>query len=157
MTDIELIGRMDILHNRGYGRGGFLVELYPTNVYYDKATAIEYFHAHYLNPLGPFKKEIKIVLYARRRYIEYRMDFKTEFWKSCSEEEFIDNYLKPFLSLFRNYINGEIDYMLKGEYAYLPKDLYPDYFASKYKLTQESEKNATEQLFNSADYYSSRI
>lgn len=157
MTDAELISRMDILHNRGYGRGGFLVELYPTNVYYNKDTVIEYFRAHYLNPLGPFKKEIKIVLHARRRYMEYRMDFKIEFWKSCSEEDFLENYLKPFLSLFRNYINGEIDYMLKGEYGYLPKDSYPDYFACKYKLIQESEINDTERLFDSADYNSSCI
>lgn len=147
MTDIELINRMDILHNRGYGRGGFLVELYPTNVYYDKDTVIEHFHAHYLNPFGPFKKEIKIVLLARRRYMKYRMEFNTEFWKSCSEEEFIYNYLIPFLSIFRNYI----------EYGYLPEDSYPGYFASKYKLTQESEKEDTERLFNSADNYSSRI
>ena len=157
MTDVELINRMDILHNRGYGRGGLLVELYPTNVYYDKDTVIEHFRAHYLNPFGPFKKEIEIVLVTRRRYMRYRMHFKTQFWKSCSEKEFIHNYLKPFLSLFRNYINGEIDYMLRGEYGYLPEDSYPGYFASKYKLTQESEKKDTEQLFNSADNYSSRI
>ena len=67
----------------------------------------------------PFKKEIKIVLYARRRYMEYRMDFKKEFWGSCSEEEYINNYLKPFLSLFRNYVNGVIDYRLQGEFGWL--------------------------------------
>lgn len=157
MTDIELISRMDILHNRGYGRGGFLVELEPTNVYYDKDTVIRYFHAYYLNPVGSFKKEIKIVLWAHRRYMEYCMEFKVEFWKSCNEEEFMDCYLRPFLSLFRNYINGEIDYLLQGEYGYMPKNLYPGYSASKHKLTRESEIDETEMLFRSADYYSSCI
>ena len=154
MTDSELIGRMDILHNRGYGRGGFLIELSPTNIYYDSNTVIEYFEAYYLNPLGPFKKEIKIVLYARRRYMEYRMNFKKEFWGSCSEEEYINNYLKPFLSLFRNYVNGVIDYRLQGEFGWLPKNLFPGYSASRSILTCESEKKDTDRLFNSADYYS---
>ena len=154
MTDSELICRMDILHNRGYGRGGFLIELSPTNVYYDSNTVIEYFEAYYLNPLGPFKKEIKIVLGARRRYMKYRMDFKKEFWGSCSEDEYINNYLKPFLSLFRNYVNGVIDYKLQGEFGFLPKNLYPGYSASRSILTCESEKKDTDRLFNSADYYS---
>lgn len=154
MCDESLIDRIDFLQDRGYGRGGFRIGLPPRYKYYfyDDQTVVSDLSGHYLNPLGPFKKEVSIYIEVVRKYKLFHLSYKTEFWNFCDQTEFIDVHLRPFLGLFRRYVNNNIDSskLHGGEYRFLSKSEFPDYSAG---TTEEVDIKEVDMLFDFANYY----
>lgn len=103
-----IISKLDFLYERGYGRGGFVTSC-KLPLYLENGVVLERFHGHYLNPLGPFKKEIQIRACVIKNCYEYTLTYKVAFWASCSEYVFSADHLTPFLRILKKYVNGDIE------------------------------------------------
>ena len=154
MRDEQLINCIDFMRDRGLGSGGFRFEL-PHYLFYNDQSVIKYLDGKYLNPLGPFKKEVTIYMVVAQKYKLFKLSYKTEFWGSCDQVEFINTHLRPFLELFRKYINNELDSskLYGGEYRFLSKSAFPNYNAGTELLTEEKGIKEVNELFDIANYY----
>lgn len=107
MTDEQIISRIDFIHESGCGRGGFKIRL-PRGMYNDQMI-LGGLSGEYINPLGPFHKWVSLHAEVETEDSRYYLNYHTEFWKSCSEWEFTEKYLEPFLALLRKVVTRQTD------------------------------------------------
>lgn len=111
MTNERIISLLDTTHPKGLGRGGFLIRLtHFGGLIYDEyeSMILDDFELEYVNPIGPFKKWVKIYAVVKTRKYRYSISFKEEFWKPISEENAFTWYLPEFLTVLRFFSNEEI-------------------------------------------------
>ena len=110
MSDEQIISFIDFVHLPGLGRGGYeIIFSAPKAQFYEKDSILTSLGGRYLNPLGPFRKELFfscVVLSQKKRY---QLSFYSAFWKACSDEECLEQYIKPSLLLLRKLVNGQTD------------------------------------------------
>lgn len=128
MTDEQIISRIDFIHESGCGKGGFKVSMPPSM--YDDNVILDKLSGEYINPLGPFRKWVSLYAKVTTEDCFYFLSYHTEFWKSCSEWEFTEKYLKPFLELLRKVVAGQV------EVADVRK-IFPECSASREALSEE--------------------
>ena len=108
MTDEQIITTMNFIHECGCGRGGYEIETSPSRFLYNPHALWSYFKGEYVKPIGPFRKWVSLSAYIMQGDSEYHLEYKDEFWRSCSEHLFIEIYLRPFLIILRQFVeNGE--------------------------------------------------
>ncbi len=109
MTDIQIASSIDFIPTSGLGRGGFEVLLSLCPIMYDDNSILKSLSGNYINPLGPFHKSVNLNCMVITLENEYNLYFRTKFWESCSEQEFIRKYLIPFLNILRRIVSGYED------------------------------------------------
>lgn len=107
MTDEQIISAIDFVHESGCGKGGFMVSM-PRNMY-DDNVILDGLSGEYINPLGPFRKWVSLYAKVTTEDCSYILSYHTEFRKSCSEWEFTEKYLEPFLDLLRKVVYGQVE------------------------------------------------
>lgn len=127
MTDVQIAKEIDFIHAPGLGRGGFEVLLSLCPILYEDNAILLRLNGEYVNPLGPFRKWIKLRSGVMTPEYEYNLFYHIEFWKSCSEREIVDKHLIPFLNILRMLINEQVNYndvrVLYPEYSYMKTEL----------------------------------
>lgn len=111
MTDQEIINRIDYVHDSGSGRGGFQIRFSPPTpggTLYDDQHLFDYINGEYINPLGPFRKWISIYASVLSREKRQTLYLKKDFWGTCSEERFENEFLRPFLLLLRELVMNKM-------------------------------------------------
>ena len=108
MTSKELLSHIDYIHDSGCGRGGFKLKLTPRSILYNDNAVLDFFEGEYVNPIGPFTKWIKISAFVYTPTHRYSLCLKDNFWQSCSEYEFEEKYLRPFICTLKKWVEGEI-------------------------------------------------
>lgn len=129
MNDIQIIDNLSFDYNAGYGRGGFVVTTDRFTLY-EEDSVLYHLKGSYLNPLGPFKKEVNI--YAEVYSMRYfsTLSLHDDFWGSITKDEFIKKYAEPFLQELRKVVHGEVRHI--GEKGIL--------FSLGYRVDMQSEK-----------------
>lgn len=107
MTDEQIISGIDFIHEPGCGRGGFKIHCHSW-VMYDENMILSKLSGEYVNPVGPFRKWVSLFCEVITENGIYRFAYNTDFWKSCSEQEFVERYLEPFLELLRKVVTGQM-------------------------------------------------
>lgn len=107
MTDEQIISAIDFIHESGCGKGGFKVSLPPSM--YDDNVILDRLSGEYINPLGPFRKWVSLFAEVTTGEASYYLGYRTEFRRSCSEWEFTEKYLEPFLDLLRKVVCGQVE------------------------------------------------
>ena len=107
MTDEQIISAIDFIHESGCGKGGFKVSLPPSM--YDDNVILDRFSGEYINPLGPIRKWVSLFAEVTTGEASYYLGYRTEFRRSCSEWEFTEKYLEPFLDLLRKVVCGQVE------------------------------------------------
>lgn len=107
MTDEQIISAIDFIHESGCGKGGFKVSLPPSM--YDDNVILDRLSGEYINPLGPFRKWVSLFAEVTTGEASYYLGYRTEFRRSCSEWEFTEKYLEPFLGLLRKVVCGQVE------------------------------------------------
>lgn len=107
MTDEQIISTIDFIHESGCGKGGFKVSLPPSM--YDDNVILDRLSGEYINPLGPFRKWVSLFAEVTTGEASYYLGYRTEFRRSCSEWEFTEKYLEPFLDLLRKVVCGQVE------------------------------------------------
>lgn len=107
MTDEQIISAIDFIHESGCGKGGFKVSLPPSM--YDDNVILDRLLGEYINPLGPFRKWVSLFAEVTTGEASYYLGYRTEFRRSCSEWEFTEKYLEPFLDLLRKVVCGQVE------------------------------------------------
>lgn len=130
MTDEQIISAIDFIHESGCGRGGFKVSLPPSM--YDDNVILDRLSGEYINPLGPFRKWVSLFAKVTMGEASYYLAYRTEFRRSCSEWEFTEKYLEPFLDLLRKVVCGQV------EVADVRK-VFPECSASREALSEEEK------------------
>ena len=142
MTDQQILNNIDFIHESGLGRGGYSINLSPSTwQLYEYNLILESFGGEYVNPIGPFRKWI--ILYAKiySAEKEYRLHFKKEFWKTCTEQDCFELYIKPFVFLLRKFVHGQID-------AKTIWQNHEEYSASVTNLNEENRMLFPDWLYN---------
>lgn len=109
MTDRQILNQIDFIHERGLGRGGYKIRLSPSWSIYDDYLILEDLRGTYVNPIGPFKKDLYIYAIVKSADKEYKLSIVREFWESLDEQRCIEMYLEPFLSMLRSFVFEQID------------------------------------------------
>lgn len=130
MTDEQIISRIDFIHESGCGRGGFKVSL-PASMY-DDNIILDELSGEYINPIGPFRKWVELYAKVTTEDCCYFLAYRTEFRRSCSEWEFTEKYLEPFLDLLRKVVSGQV------QVADVRK-IFPECSASREALSEEEK------------------
>lgn len=130
MTDEQIISRIDFIHESGCGKGGFKVSLPPSM--YDDNVILDKLSGEYINPIGPFRKWVSLHAKVTTEDCLYYLHYHTEFRKSCSEWEFTEKYLEPFLALLRKIVTGKVEV---GEVP----NAFPDCEAGRKALSEEEK------------------
>lgn len=128
MTDEQIISAIDFIHESGCGKGGFKVSLPPSM--YDDNVILDRLSGEYINPLGPFRKWVDLYAKVITGEASYYLGYRTEFRRACSEWEFTEKYLEPFLDLLRKVVAGQV------EVADVRK-IFPECSASRKALSEE--------------------
>lgn len=114
MSDQQILDAIDFLH-ANHGRGGYEIILSPRLWLYDNDLILTSFGGEYVNPLGPFHKWLNLHATVQSAKNKYKLVYHVEFWKSLKEQECIDQYLVPFISMLRNFVMGRIDKSTIGD------------------------------------------
>ena len=110
MTDQQIIDRIDFIHNSDYGRRGYEIVISPSSMsLYENELILVRFSGYFATPIGPFKNKIVLSAIVVSSEKEYNLFFKREFRTVCTEQKCIVDYVTPFLSLLRQFVNNRID------------------------------------------------
>ena len=109
MNDQQILDNLDFIHKSGLGRGGYSIHLSPSMQLYEDNVILYSFEGEYVNPIGPFQKWVYLssAIYSSEK--EYWLSFRKDFWRTCSEQDCIELYIKPFLFLLRKLVSDQID------------------------------------------------
>ena len=133
MTDLEILSHTDFIHDKGCGRGGFRIHVFPKWKLYEERAILMSLEGEYVNPLGPFRKYANLQATVMTQNTKFTLRYHKEFWEQCTEASFLSNYMEPFLYHLRELIR--CDYPTP-----IPK-LSAEYSVSRESLQQDDKIN----------------
>lgn len=116
MSNQQILDSIDFIHSSDMGRGGYQIILSPTPWLFDDNLILTSFSGQYINPVGPFHKWLNIFALVESNENKYKLKYHVEFWKALKEDDCIDLYLAPFLSILRDFVMGRIDKRSIGDH-----------------------------------------